>query len=256
MDIREYIDEQEMRNSFNQKILDSIIDDNNDEFSKLISQKNIYNSIINQSFWMSNYKIPDILHGSPTYASLCAFFGSEKCFQALLTVIPEGIESNQLTKRDAYGRTPFHFACAGGNMSIIRELHTAGFRIDQHDFDGKSPCHFSAITGKIDALKYLWSKGVDILSCTDRDFYTPLQMACLYGNVEIVKFICEEVCTDLEELEMNIDRLEFDYRCRFGCSPTKTGNLLHLACQNGNSVVLNYLLSNQKMVVLNVLNCW
>ncbi|KAK8838947.1 hypothetical protein M9Y10_032407 [Tritrichomonas musculus] len=238
-------DQKERNNLFNQKIIDSIIDDNEEEFLQLISQININESNINQSFELTDYKMPKLLLGSPSYFSLCCFFGSEKCFQMFLNQIPEGIESVHLTKLDYYGRTSFHFACAGGNLSIIREMHNAGFDINKRDYNGNSPCHFSAMTGSLDAMKYLWSKGADIQLCFNRDFHTPLQTACLYGQLEIVKFIFENVCS-IDDFEEQQKELEIEYRYRYFIQPAKNETPLHLACQSGSDAVVDYILKTIK----------
>ena len=109
-------------------------------------------------------------------------------------LLPDGICSTQIKKKDNFKRSPIHFACAGGNLSIIRQLEQAGFSLTEVDSEGCAPCHYAAMTGNLDSFKYLWMKGVDVVTSTATFFHmTPLHIASLYGNLNIVKFLCEQV---------------------------------------------------------------
>lgn len=233
----------ERQNCFNAKILDSIVDDNKEKFIELISQIANNDSDPNKTLIMTKHKLPKILSSHPSYASLCAFFCSEKCFTALTMLYPEGLSSKSFKKKDDYERTLFHFACAGGSLSIIRELFQAGFDINATDSDGYVPSHYSAMTGTIDVFKYLWSKGSNVLRkgffCT-----SPLDIACLYGNLEIVKFIIEKV--NPEEIS-SLAKYQFKYGFN---TP------LHFACEGGHSEVVDYFLSlkNYPKKLLNIVD--
>lgn len=220
----------ERQNCFNAKILDSTVDDNKEKFIELISQIANNDSDPNKTLIMTKYKLPKILSSHPSYASLCAFFCSEKCFTTLTMLYPEGLSSKSFKKKDDYERTLFHFACAGGSLSTIRELFQEGFDINATDSDGYVPSHYSAMTGTIDVFKYLWSKGANVLRkgffCT-----SPLDIACLYGNLEIVKFIIEKV--NPEEIS-SLAKYQFKYGFN---TP------LHFACEGGHSEVVDYFLS-------------
>lgn len=215
------------KNLINQKILDSIIDDDDSEFTELISQITDDDSNPNQQFVMTNYKFPNILKDRPTYASLCALFCSEKCFSALSMICAEGLSSEKFQKTDNHHRSPIHFACAGGSLNIIRELYQAGFDLNASDYEGCLPSHYSAMAGTTDALKYLWSKGADVLKAGSYRSITPLHFACLYGNLDTVKFICEEV--DKENSKQNYS----------GTSP------LHMACEGGHVDIVDYFLASK-----------
>ena len=186
---KEAIDKEESLNIFNQKILDSIIDDDSETFSELIAQTSNVTDI-NQQFEMTNYKFPKIMCSKPSYASLCAFFNSEKCLEVLSMLSSAGLESEEMKKLDDFGRSPIHFACAGGNLDIIRELDQAGFSFDIKDFEGCQPSHYAAMAGHQNVIQYLWSKGVDLMAKADHlDLMTPLHIACLYGNLNVVKLL-------------------------------------------------------------------
>ena len=187
---------EENQNSYNQAILDSIIDDDDNKLSELVAQTGNV-SDMNQTFVMTNYKFPRIMSNKPSYASLCAYFCAEKCLELLSMLAPEGLESEQIKKTDDFGRSIIHFACAGGSLKIIRELDQSGYSFDIKDKEGCLPSHYAAMSGHIDVIKYLWAKGADLLSGSNNfGSMTPLHVACLYGNLDVVKFICETVVGD------------------------------------------------------------
>lgn len=228
---------EEKKNLINQKILDSILDDNDETFSELISQNIEGDSNPNKRFSMPNYKLPDLLRYKPTYASLCAFFGAEKCFTTLSMLCSEGLTSETFKKKDHYGRSPIHFACAGGCLNIIRELYQAGYDLNCEDTEGYLPSHYSAMFGTTDVLKYLWTKGSDLLKTSRYKMMSPLHLACLYGNIDIVKFLCEKVDFENSKINKNIN----DYYTK--------STPIHMVCEGGHSDILEYFLSTKKELV-------
>ena len=76
----------------------------------------------NIRFSLTSYRVPKLISNWPTYGSLCAFFSSEKCFNSLILLCPEGIQSEIFKEEDDYGRSILHFACFSGNLNIIRKL--------------------------------------------------------------------------------------------------------------------------------------
>ena len=219
--------------NINRKILDSILDDDDEQFSQLVSQIIDLNTSTDHPFQLSSYKLPKILSSSPSYACLCAFFSSKKCFESLTNLIPDGLNSYYFKKCDKNGRSLVHFACAGGNLEIIRELEQANYELDVYDKWAKYPSNYSAMFGRTDVIKYLWTKGVDIVQV--KSSMSPIHEACEYGNLEIVKFICEKVDDQIL------------YKSFYNIEKNRRGNSLHLACQGGHSNIVEYILSNKKM---------
>lgn len=58
---RYYNEKEASKNAINTKILDSIIDDNDEEFTQLILQIKGYDSNPNKEFTITNYKLPELL---------------------------------------------------------------------------------------------------------------------------------------------------------------------------------------------------
>ena len=82
----EYMKMQETRKIkkvLNEKILDSILDDDDEKFIQLVSQIKGTGMNSNKKFKMTQYNIPYLLEYHPTYASLCTLFSAEKCFTSL-----------------------------------------------------------------------------------------------------------------------------------------------------------------------------
>lgn len=217
------------KSMINEKILDAIIDDNEEEFIKLIVQAAKNNLNINQKIFLTKYKFPRILSANPTYSALCAFFGAEKCFRSFTKLYQNGIYSDDFQRADCYERTLLHYACAGGNLNIIRELWQAGFDLNAKDNENCMPCHFSAMAGTIDAYKFLWMNGADILG-VGSSHISPIDVACLYGNIEIVKLIFEWIIARQFFMSTNY---------QFNSKATN----LHYACEGGHANIVNYILS-------------
>ena len=236
-------EEEELENSINQKILDSIIDDDEKKFIDLIYENCNDPSKANKVFRMSNYKFPHMMKFNPTYASLCAYFSSEKCFTALLNVFPEGILSEELKKLDDFKRSPIHFACFSGNLKIIRELEQANFDMNAKDIFGYHGSHYAAMSDQCDVIKYLYSKSCDVTSQCKATNMTPLQVACLCGSLEVVKFIYQVVLKNQKQNESLKDRLFFAYSSR----NEKETTPLHYACIGGHDDIVKFIISNPSL---------
>ncbi|KAK8844513.1 hypothetical protein M9Y10_024378 [Tritrichomonas musculus] len=193
----------------------------------------------NKTLTISNYKLPKILNSKPTYSSLCAFFSAEQCLEELSLLDPSGFESDEMNKLDNNGRSPIHFACIGGNLNIIRQLEQGNVDLNAKDNEGCLPSHYAATVGNFDVIKYLWVKGADIFSPSLTAGMTPLQNACFYGNIEIVKFICG-IIQEMKESQPELFEKIF-------LLPSKNSTLLHYACMGGHEHIVEYLLSNPEI---------
>lgn len=211
----------------NEKIIDSIIDDDNETFYKLVLNVQHKDSDVNQHFSTFKYKMPQVLSNEPTFASLCSFFGAVKCFSIFDKIIPSEIYFDEISKTDSKGRSPIHFASMGGSVEMTNLLIELGFNISQRDNEGLTPCHYSAMTGEIEVFRYLFNKGANIFSRSSSRL-TPFHIACLYENINILTFI---------------DEKNTKY-----CKPIKKRGIdpLYLACENGCYKVVSYLLSKLK----------
>ncbi|KAK8843042.1 hypothetical protein M9Y10_025230 [Tritrichomonas musculus] len=214
---------EESINKFNLEILDSILDDNEEKFMNLIKGND--NCNINKTFRITNYRLPVFLNDNPPYSSLCACFGSEKCFKSLSHLLPCG--SEEFLKLDDFKRSPIHFACIGGSIAIIRELEQAGVSMNIQDKYGFYPCHYAAMSGHLEVMKYLMMKGIDILtsSSTHGPQLLSIHVACLYGSINIVKLIIETASSKYQ-----LDSLL-----------VKKSTPLHFACIGGQYQIVEFI---------------
>lgn len=244
----------EIENSINQKILDAILDDDDDLFTQLITENSVDPSKSNKTFKMSNYKFPDILQGNPSYASLCACFSAENCFTALSLLLPDGTASEEMKKVDDYKRSPIHFACIGGSLNIIRELDQAMFDLNARDESGYFPSHYAAMAGNFDVIKYLFTKGANLTSPSYTNRITPLQLACFHGNLDIVQFICETVLQNQfqnENKDQHILAPSTNFLINF-LSFRREPTPLHYACKGGHDNIVNYFISKPELLNLQI----
>ncbi|KAK8885675.1 Histone-lysine N-methyltransferase ehmt1 [Tritrichomonas musculus] len=171
---------------FDEEIVDSIIDDDQKTFSKLLSQIFHNEKHVNLRFTLTKYKLPGILSDNPTYADLCSFFQAQKCLTTMCLYLTKGLD--EINQSDNKSRTLLHFAAAGGCINIVQELLDTGFDMNNIDADGYSPSHYAAMFGHVDVLKLFNEKGADIFNSNFPSFLNPFQVACHIGNLNVVNY--------------------------------------------------------------------
>ena len=130
------------------------------------------------------------------------------------------------------------------------------FDINARDETGSFPSHYAAMAGHFDVIKYLWTKGGNLTSPSYKSRMSPLQVACFYGNLCIVEFICDTVITnpsqnsekDFIESKLNGS---IDFLRNFlsiGKEPTP----LHYACKGGHDNIIKYFLTKPELINLQI----
>ena len=76
---------------------------------------------------------------------------------------------------DEYKETPFHYACARGQLPIVEYLFSKGSNIEAKAIHDSSPLHFASFFDRIPVIKYLISIGAnksvkDIMGKTPYDY--------------------------------------------------------------------------------------
>ena len=190
-------------------LLDAIIDDDVEKFQIIMNHApnpDIY-------FSASKYELPKITATLPPVLSMCAFFGSKKCTDAIIKMRPK------FDKVDKFGRTPAHFAAAGGDLEIISKLVDKKCSFSSPDALGDCPITYAAMFNRLPAVKVIYemchNKGEEI------DLVQPLATSSRFGHIDIVKFFVEE---------LNI--------------PVKDNDVINSGCANGDINVIKYLIDH------------
>ena len=95
-----------------------------------------------------------------------------------------------LADRTTYGYTPFHWACQGGHLPLVKWFVENGLNPNYCEPHRHSVIAQAAIAGHLDILKYLVKQGGSpTLPDKTKPHYTPLHWACRYGRLSIIKWL-------------------------------------------------------------------
>ena len=123
-----------------------------------------------------------------------------------------------------YGASPLHAAAKNGHVGVARCLLQAGADKDKCDNDGFTPMHFASQNGHVEVVRCLLEVGADrdksarigftpvhsaLLEVGadrdgDNDGYTPMQLACEKGHVEVVRCLLEAGADKDKNTAMNL----------------------------------------------------
>ena len=117
----------------------------------------------------------------------------------------------------------FIFACAQGDLGLVRALMASAVDMNASDYDGRTPLHLAASNGHLDIVALLVRKGVD-LNPIDRLGGTPLADAIREGHLHVVNFLRQHHAqlADLgdgefeDENDAVTEEAESDYSARGG----------------------------------------
>jgi CDK inhibitor PHO81 len=116
----------------------------------------------------------------------------------LETGISRGVDVSRL---DAYGRIPLHYACLHGRVDMVRVLLEAGPNtVDLMDHDNFTPLIHSIVRHQLECAKEVLSHNARIDPLKDTD-HVPLNLACQYGSVPIVTLLLERGAKLLPDAE-------------------------------------------------------
>ena len=114
----------------------------------------IHNNRTELTLWLLNEKNIEIINRSiVSLVHVAAHLGNSDILEALLE---HGVDAKQ---KDDKGRTPFLYACAGGDIHCVTMLYEKipSF-IDLRDNKGRSPLDVAAINGSTKVVEYLIEK--------------------------------------------------------------------------------------------------
>nr|CAD7408028.1 unnamed protein product [Timema poppensis] len=140
--------------------------------------------------------------------------------------------------KDKNENTPMHFASKNGHLDVVqclvermeskkfdkeyyRYINLVLEGINSKDKQGKTPLFIASEHNHLEVVKYLTEKGADVEICS-RDGYSPLYIALLKGNTNVIHFLKDVATVD---------------------KGSKNGwTLMHTASTNGHLNVIEHLL--------------
>ncbi|XP_027527297.1 ankyrin repeat and death domain-containing protein 1B isoform X2 [Neopelma chrysocephalum] len=158
---------------------------------------------------------------------------------------------------DTLKRTAFHFAVAGGHVSVVDFLLHHKARLDISDQHGLTVIHLAAWTGNLDIMRKLVKAGAD-QKAKNEEGMNVLHFAAQNNSVKIVDYFLQELhLNDLNKPDLkgkkpfllasekgHVDMINNLIALKlFTSEKDKEGNTaLHLAAKNGHSEVVEILL--------------
>lgn len=92
----------------------------------------------------------------------------------------------------AQKRSKLHEPAGRGDLAAVKEIITAGGKIDKKDIAGQTPLMYAAEAGGIEMVKYLVENGADVNAASgNKGRGTPLIYAAAANQIEVVKFLLD-----------------------------------------------------------------
>ncbi|KAI8327182.1 ankyrin repeat-containing domain protein [Blakeslea trispora] len=111
-------------------------------------------------------------------------------------LIAEGCDPN--LPHTTTGLRPIHFAASRGHLELVRYLveSTLSCQLDAVDKEEETALLKAAYANHLKVVSYLVEQGANY-NHQDRDGWTALHNACSCGNLEMVKFLCQQPHMDV-----------------------------------------------------------
>ena len=135
-----------------------------------------------------------------------------------------------LTMRDKEGQSPFLVVGISGSVELVEYLISKGCDVLDNDNDGKTILYTACNENKLELVKYLVEKSGELLTMRQEDGQSPFLVAGLSGSVELVKYLLSKGCYVLDKDNNGL-------------------TVLHYACKEGNTEVVQYLVENYQDVL-------
>ncbi|XP_048244348.1 serine/threonine-protein phosphatase 6 regulatory ankyrin repeat subunit B-like [Haliotis rufescens] len=186
-----------------------------------------------------------------TPVMVAAHTGTEGCFKLLQT-------TSNLNVKDIHGIGIIHLACRGGNTAIVQHVMSPS-NINSRDEYGWTAVMMAAVSGHQSVFDLLVSNQADLtLVSTSGD--SLLHLACHGGNTAIVQHVMspsninsrvEYGWTAVMQAAVSGHQSVFDLlvsnQADLTLVDTYGDSLLHLACQGGNTAIVQHVLSSSNI---------
>ncbi|XP_048249071.1 serine/threonine-protein phosphatase 6 regulatory ankyrin repeat subunit B-like isoform X2 [Haliotis rufescens] len=173
-------------------------------------------------------------------------YGTDNVFNLLLS------RDADKTVNDNHNDSVFHLACQGGRSSIVECLLPK--KINRLGNHGRTAIMKAALAGKMRVFDLLVTHHAD-LKVTDNSQDNALHLSCQSGNTTIVEHLLNIFNKDIKGQngltpvmyaaragQGNVFNLLVSRKAQMKLSDLSGNNLLHLACQGGNSFIIKHLL--------------
>lgn len=138
---------------------------------------------------------------------VAAFYGQT---QILLDICNHRTDNNlALTETDNVGRTPLHYAAAGGHIDVVMMIVQKTGDLSVKDRNLRSIVHYACQYGHVNILRWANSKGLK-LNDNSRDGY-PIHLACFHQHFDVIEYLCKhdvDVNQDCTRLDKRITPIE------------------------------------------------
>ena len=167
--------------------------------------------------------------------------------------------------RDHLFQVPFHYACKGGNIEIVKFFVQVTTQIDPNcaENEGKTPLHVACEYGHLHLVEYLIYENICDPNIADFNGFTILHDVCVKENLSLVKSIVALKVID-PNIRNKVGDTPLHISCRkgyvsiakylievAGANPDSSNNYgetpLHKACYHGHPELVQYLLSTGRV---------
>ncbi|XP_046347295.1 ankyrin repeat and KH domain-containing protein mask-like [Haliotis rufescens] len=164
------------------------------------------------------------------------------------------------TAVDDKGNNILHVACIGGNVDMVKHV-LAEDRINSKGQYGRTPVMMAACCRHRKVVEVLENKGADI-SIVDNDGNNILHMACIGGNVDVVKYVLTLDAVDINSkgqygrtparmADFRKHREVFDLLMGKGADLSQVDdqgdNILHMVCLEGHLELVKDIITNNRV---------
>ena len=156
------------------------------------------------------------------------------------------------------GHNVLHRAVRGGDLKSVKYLVERGCDPMTKCYWERNALHHACIKNQLEILKYLTKEERDTTCRDNKYFLTPLDLACEYGSLEMVKYLLEDLKCDMINVKgHNTPLHQAAYGGKNdivkylihekGISPICKGSTpLHSACKAGQVSTVKLLLEHKK----------
>ena len=117
-------------------------------------------------------------------------------------VLDVGLDRHvDLSRVDAYGRIPLHYACMHGHVDMVQTMIRYGPKtLDEKDHDNFTPLIHGIVHHQLACVKHLLGHGSRIDPESETD-HVALNLACQHGSMSITKLLLEQGARILPDAE-------------------------------------------------------